>query len=70
MCHAYQRNQKVLGLYRVTGESITDAKRNILVDYEVKVCLSQLKIYLGIDLEEKDYELFINRINIFSKKTK
>lgn len=60
--------QEILGLYRVTGESVTDNKVNIIEDYEVKIVLNQLDKYLHITVSDIDKELFRCRSNLFYSK--
>lgn len=60
--------QEVLGLYRVTGSSITDIKEQQLIKYEVQITVKQLKKYLNIEIPDFNYELLINRKNVFYEK--
>ena len=53
--------QEVLGLYRVTGSSITDIKEQQLIKYEVKITVKKLKKYLNIEIKDFNYELLINK---------
>lgn len=47
----------VLGACRVSGDSITDIKRNVLSLYETKIKVKHIHNLLQLDINKKDYDL-------------
>lgn len=58
---------EVLGMYRVTGNSITDSKRIALADYEANLTINNLKKYFGVTVDAEDIKLVSRRDYIYDK---
>lgn len=62
--------QKILGLYRVTGCSITDQKKDCIENCGIEIVKRQLKDYLHIDIDDKDQELIVRWSSPLKNKNK
>ena len=58
---------EILGMYRVSGESITDDKQEQLVKYEANLTAKNLTDYFGITLQPRDIELVTLRKKFYKK---
>lgn len=57
---------EILGMYRISGESITDAKLKELVKYEANIVVRNLREHFNIVLNKEDINLVMLRNNVYN----